>query len=448
MTGNSGVQGLQGLIPLAPSCTFLTGPGRNSVAASLTPVVNQFEITQLDYNSGSDVFSNKLMYPYFSRTIPTDYNRYAAFAAACSYFGWERVIFISTNDIYGQASIAAAQQAMDEQTIMVESTFELPDSSNASIASAFSQILTNSISRVIIVLIPISSTSTALTIFNLIGLYGMNETETQYIFFFDRDVCEYMSVTPNIRIYLMSSICTVPYMKTSALAAINVNYSNSTAIQTQVQQLLVQGGFSATGACFLGNISAYSAFALDAGFVIRNVVQRALSQNIPLTSSSSILNLVRQTTITTPTGTWSIDSSGNRNYAAYMLNIQTPTGVVTFGKMDSNSFPAFQYLGATIIWYDNTTSIPSSTFRTIAFIASQTITANPGTIVMSVLGFCGTIATFFFCYRHYKMQKLIELSLAGAMPTAEEMERMGVDMKALTPRPLSGRASSNHARAE
>jgi hypothetical protein len=46
------------------------------------------------------------------------------------------------------------------------------------------------------------------------------------------------------------------------------------------------------------------------------------------------------------------------------------------------------------------------------------------------------------------MQKLIELSLAGAMPTAEEMERMGVDMKALTPRPLSGRASSNHARAE
>lgn len=59
----------------------------------------------------------------------------------------------------------------------------------------------------------------------------------------------------------------------------------------------------------------------------------------------------------------------------------------------------------------NSTDIPLDTFRDISFVISNTLTASPGAIVLSVLGFIGTITVFFFWYRHYKVQKMIELTL-------------------------------------
>ena len=68
-----------------------------------------------------------------------------------------------------------------------------------------------------------------------------------------------------------------------------------------------------------------------------------------------------------------------------------------------------------IVWLDGTETYsgnpdvlpPSSTIRSIQFIATATLTASPGAIAFSVLGFGVTVAVFFFCYRRYQTQQLI-----------------------------------------
>lgn len=415
-TGSSGVEGLSNLIPVARSCTFLTGPGRSNVAQALTPVINQFGIPQLDYSTASGVFSNMMQYPYFSRVIPQETFQFTALGETASYFGWERVILISTNDAYGTQSLAAAQSSMDDKTILVEATYQLSDTRNATIAGVFQQILATAISRVIVFLVPLQGDDAA-NFFVLTSLLGMNNPATQYIFFLSNDLCQYALSNTTARFSLMSSICLTPYVDPTTFKALQDKYNSSNMVNS-LQQSLFNGGFTGVYDCDLSQLSTYTAFALDAGAVIANTVKRAQDAGRLLTDKASLLPLIRSTTITTSTGTFSIDANGDRNYAAYSMNVQTPNGIVTFAKWDNKAFPNFVVdAKATIVWFDNSTTIPSPTYRSIAFITQTTISTNPGTIVLSVLGFAGTIAVFFFCYRHYKMQRLIEMSLEqGTFP--------------------------------
>eukprot|EP00331_Platyophrya_macrostoma_P029191 CAMPEP_0176436782 /NCGR_PEP_ID=MMETSP0127-20121128/18190_1 /TAXON_ID=938130 /ORGANISM="Platyophrya macrostoma, Strain WH" /LENGTH=944 /DNA_ID=CAMNT_0017820201 /DNA_START=90 /DNA_END=2924 /DNA_ORIENTATION=- len=427
-TGSSGVEGLSNLIPVARSCTFLTGPGRSNVAQALTPVINEYTIPQIDYSTTSGIFTNLLQYPYFSRSVPLETFQLTAVAETASYFGWERVILISTDDTYGAQSLTAASSAMDEKTILVESSFSLSDSTNSSIAAAFASILSSSISRVIVFLISLEGDDAA-NFFDLVVAMGMTSTSTPYIFFLSNDLCQYGLSYPAARLALLSSICMAPYVDTTKFAAIQTTYNTSNLLST-LQETLYDGGFTGVYNCNLTTLSSYSAFALDTGAIIASVVSRAQTAGIALTKKSSLLPLVRATSLTTWTGTFSIDSSGDRDYAAYVMNIQTPSGLVTFAKWDSKATVTFVYDSTvTITWFGNTTTVPSATYRSISFIAESTVSTNPGTIVLSVLGFAGTIAVFFFCYRHYKMQRLIELSLeAGTFPVGMKQDNINRDL--------------------
>lgn len=421
MTGTSGVEGLSSLIPVAPACTILTGPGRSNVAAALTPVVNQYQIAQLDYSAGSSVFTNMLTYPYFSRTVPTESYSSTILGETASYFGWERVILIASNDVYGQQTLAAAQNAMDEKTILVEAVFSLVDNTNATLVAAFQSIMATAISRVIIFLVPLQGPDAA-NFYDVVVRLGMTSAATPYIFFLSDDLCRYGAVNPAARTAVPSSICITPYVNPTIFGDLQKKYNDSNLVST-LQQTLFDGGFTTVYDCNLSSLTPYSAFALDAGAVIADVVTRAQAKGLSLVDSAGLVNVIRGTTLTTATGTWSINGAGDRSYASYSANVQNRNGdVIVFGRWDLNTLPNFIYdTSAKVVWFDNTTSIPSSTYRSISFITQNTITANPGTIVLSVLGFAGTIAVFAFCYRHYKTQRLIELSLeGGAFPIPME----------------------------
>jgi hypothetical protein len=271
-------------------------------------------------------------------------------------------------------------------------------------------------------LVPLQGADAA-NFYQLVNLLGMTKATTPYIFFLSNDLCQYGLANATARASLPSSICISPYVDPVAFGKLQSAY-NASNLLPQLQQTLFQGGFTGVYTCNLTTLSTYSAFALDSGSVIIDVVNRAVSRSMSLTNSAGLVPLIRQTTITTATGTFTIGSTGDRDYSAYSLDIQTPNGVTFFAKWDIRAFPNFVPNSNVIVWFDNTTSIPTATYRSIGFITQSTVTANPGTIVLSVLGFAGTIAIFFFCYRHYKMQRLIEMSLeSGAFPDAMKGHR-------------------------
>ena len=142
----------------------------------MSSILNEFNIPQLDYTSGGADFSNKLRFPSFSRTIPSDRYTMKAIAEACDYFIWERVIVITTNDEYGASLLAAIQAAMDEKTILVERVYKLDALDSGSVRGALTSIREQDISRIVIPLLPATVTDAAV----FFGLVSDLQMTTSY----------------------------------------------------------------------------------------------------------------------------------------------------------------------------------------------------------------------------------------------------------------------------
>ncbi|CAG9572751.1 putative extracellular receptor [Leishmania major strain Friedlin] len=424
-TGASGVMGLSSLIPIARSCTVLTGPGSDAVVMAVTPVVNEFHIPQLDYAVSNDYFTDNVhTYPYFSRSLPKNTFADVAVTQLCVHYGWERVIIITSNDQFGISRAQSMATRMQQQNLYVEATYYLSDGNNATVADCMEKIYAKLVSRIIILINPFTATQ-AETFFRLSDYLTYMR---QYIFFMDSALCHAAAASANgdaLRQKLPSSICIYPNVTQTRLAALNTLYTNSDYATTrqEMRKLMSDGGFlSSVESCDISSISPYAGFAVDAGYVLIDSISRAVAENVSLNVAAHLLPYIRSTSIDDFTGECTIDSTGNRLYAAYSINIQLLNGSALFiGTWNSKASPALEITEWSFVWLTNSTAVPLDTFRDASFVLSTAFSASPGAIVISVLGFILTIAVFYFCYRHYRMQKLIEQALeANQFPVTDE----------------------------
>nr|AGN32967.1 extracellular receptor [Trypanosoma rangeli] len=422
-TGLSGVQGLVSLIPVARSCSVFVGPGRDRVALALTPVVNQFAITQLDYNTAEELFSDRVLYPYFSRSTPTNAFNYRIYGEVCAYFAWERVVIVGFDDQFGRARVESMQKSMRQRNIHVERAHMVPTADKEGLVSTMETIYKKDIARIIILLLPFYDDA-AKMFFNLFTEFSyMN----QYIFFLSNELCQYAASHPAERNKAQSSFCVFPYVLPKQLETINKEAAQSGLYKEQAR-ILLQGGFAAeVDRCNLTTIRSGDAFAIDAAYTVIDSVNRAVNAGVNLNRSANLLSYVRATSLDGLTGNFSIDKTGNRDVASFGFDIQMINRTLYLGRWNSRQSPSFRFTATEpIVWMTGSKEVPADTFRDIQFILGTTVSASPGTIVLSVLGFVGTIAVFAFCYRHYKLQKLVELSLqSNCVPvTEEEMRRL------------------------
>ncbi|CBZ25737.1 putative extracellular receptor [Leishmania mexicana MHOM/GT/2001/U1103] len=424
-TGASGVTGLASLIPIARSCTVLTGPGSDAVVMAVTPVVNEFQIPQLDYAVSNDYFTDNVhTYPYFSRSLPMNTFADVAVTQLCVHYGWERVIIITSNDQFGISRAQSMATRMQQQNLYVETTYYLSDGDNATVADCMEKIYAKMVSRIIILINPFTATQ-AETFFRLSDYLTYMR---QYIFFMDSGLCHAAAASVNgdaLRQKLPSSICVYPNVTQTRLAALNTLYTSSDYATTrqEMRKLMSDGGFlSSVESCDISSISPYSGFAVDAGYVLIDSISRAIADNVSLNVAAHLLPYIRSTSIDEFTGDCTIDSTGNRLYAAYSINIQPLNGSSLFiGTWNSKASPALEVTESSFVWLTNSTAVPLDTFRDASFVLSTAFSASPGAIVISILGFIFTIAVFSFCYRHYRMQKLIEQALeANQFPVTDE----------------------------
>lgn len=429
-TGASGVTGLASLIPIARTCTVLTGPASDSVAMAFTPIVNEFMVPQLDYAVSNDYFTdNPYTYPYFSRSMPKDAFQDGAIVQLCVHYGWERVILISLNDQFGISRAATMKSTMQKQNLYVEQSYSLGNATEAAMKEVMAKIYAKLVSRIIVLLVPFTEAE-AQAFFNLADSLSYMQ---KYIFFLDAPLCHATASSTTgklLRRKLPSSICVVPYVKDAKLAAINAAYQSSANknMITSMKKIMSDGGFvSSIEACDTSAITPFSGFAVDAGNILINAVTRAMAANVSMEVAANLLPYIRNTSIDTITGNCTLDSNGNRLWAAYSLNVQLwGADPLTIGTWNSKSSPALDITQASFMWLTNSTTAPLDTFRDASFVLSSAFSASPGTIVISVLGFVVTIAVFYFCYRHYRMQKMIEQALeANQLPiTDEELRRL------------------------
>lgn len=412
-TGNEGVSGYSSFLPIARLCTALLGTGHASIDYAFAPLVNYFNITQIDYQAATTVFSGPKhqTIPSFSRTIPEYSYSDLGFAEICTHFGWERIIVISTSGRYGESRGEEAVAAMVRRNVYVEKNYHLANTTQQAIIDTFNKIYTSDVSRIILLAASFSSQE-AEAFFNVID---QATYLSKYVLLLDQTLCAYGNAYPSARNKLQSSICMVPQADSSEVELLN-DYISLNNLSEKAKNLLSENGFQTEArTCSYTNVSSSNGFVIDAAAVFFQAVWNANDSGVSLFNSSSLLSFIRGNLFYGVTGDFTIDARGNRDVAYYECNIQTPhKKIVAFGSWSEEQKPSFQSIDVEKwVWMDNSTIVPLDTFRDAAFVFQSTAFSSPEGIAISAIGFIFTVFAFFLCFRHYDIQHKIERNLSS-----------------------------------
>ena len=85
----------------------VVGAALSRASTSVARLLRLFQVPQISYASTASVLSDKTIFDYFFRTIPSDSLQARAMADIIEYFNWTYVIAMHTGDIYGRGGIEA-----------------------------------------------------------------------------------------------------------------------------------------------------------------------------------------------------------------------------------------------------------------------------------------------------------------------------------------------------
>lgn len=419
--GLNGVDGFTNLLSVAHECTLIVGSGHSKLDSVLSPIVNNYNITQLDYQAASSLLtqeSNALL-PSFSRTVPLYSYSEKGFAEVCRHFGWERVVIISGSDSFGLARSSEAMTAMISRNIFIESVYKLQETTRSSLLSTMKTIYAKAVSRIVVISMPFIGDDAEM-FFDLIdeASYMSN-----YVFLLDSTLCAYGAFHPDARNKLQSSICMFPDYNSVVLQEMNTAITQR-GLQAEASEVLTKYKVESDTTCSSSytSIHAEAAFAVDVGLAVLTAVQNAISDGVSLYNSSNLLSYVHGQSFVGLSGSYSIDSLGNRDTAVYLLNIQTPSSeTVTFASWGEGQSPNFHsYSVKKWKWMTGSVAVPLDTFRDASFVLQNAAFSSPGAIAISVVGFVVTIFAFAMCYRHYHIQhKIKKILRSNAIPITE-----------------------------
>uniref|UniRef100_A0A3Q1J415 G-protein coupled receptors family 3 profile domain-containing protein n=1 Tax=Anabas testudineus TaxID=64144 RepID=A0A3Q1J415_ANATE len=110
LTLASGVEEISSTSPCPPAISSFIGESGSSQSIALAGTFGSFHlgvifIFQISYFSACACLSNRVKYPTFFRTIPSDYFQAKALAALIKRFGWEWIGVIQSDNDYGRSGI-------------------------------------------------------------------------------------------------------------------------------------------------------------------------------------------------------------------------------------------------------------------------------------------------------------------------------------------------------
>ncbi|XP_064158388.1 vomeronasal type-2 receptor 1-like [Anguilla rostrata] len=98
----------------------VVGDSNSTPTIAMSRVLGPFGIPQVSHSATCACLSDKLQYPTFSRTIPSDYFQAEALARLVKHFGWTWIGAVRSDSDYGNNGMAAFLQAAQAEGICVE----------------------------------------------------------------------------------------------------------------------------------------------------------------------------------------------------------------------------------------------------------------------------------------------------------------------------------------
>ncbi|KAJ3591117.1 hypothetical protein NHX12_009064 [Muraenolepis orangiensis] len=128
----------------------ILGEGSSSPSMAIATVLGPFRIPLVSHFATCACLSNKVLYPSFLRTIPSDYYQSRALAQMVKHFGWTWVGAIRTNDDYGNNGMAIFTEVATQLGICLEYSVSFFRTDPPETIQRIIDIIKDSTSRVIV----------------------------------------------------------------------------------------------------------------------------------------------------------------------------------------------------------------------------------------------------------------------------------------------------------
>ena len=137
------------------SIVAVIGGAGSKISKAAAYVLGVNSIPQISYSSTSPSLSNKANFPSFLRTIPPDYIQAQVMADLVSYFNWNYVSTIATDEDYGRLGIEAFKREIKTRNVCISidelfhPDYTLPDT-KAQMSSIVSALKADKLAKVVV----------------------------------------------------------------------------------------------------------------------------------------------------------------------------------------------------------------------------------------------------------------------------------------------------------
>jgi hypothetical protein len=100
--------------PCGDNIVGLIGPQTTAVTLKLANMGRVFRVPQVSYLATSARLSDTLEFPYFFRTVPSDYYQANAIIELLNYFGWNYVSIVYSDSVYGETGYESIKKIIEE----------------------------------------------------------------------------------------------------------------------------------------------------------------------------------------------------------------------------------------------------------------------------------------------------------------------------------------------
>ncbi|KAL3058845.1 hypothetical protein OYC64_010896 [Pagothenia borchgrevinki] len=101
------------------SISAVIGPMSSEMVSVIGKLLGFFLMPQVSFGATSDKFSDKLLYPSFFRTVPSDKWQVKVIALLLKEFGWNWVAVVGSNEEYGQRGVQEFSEITENMSVCV-----------------------------------------------------------------------------------------------------------------------------------------------------------------------------------------------------------------------------------------------------------------------------------------------------------------------------------------